>query len=465
MHPEARLAAFVGVLLGSACGGDASPATLLPDGSVVQDSSILPDAATDAPFDVSADHVVPDASTVQHPADTSFSIAHGIRGCLTAPFLMLETDAPTTVGATPIPKGVTTVDGSYKVVKSYNNGDRLGDCGLGESANGFDEFSPPHSFGGPGVAPRARYSGGAFAYDSVVSTWSGCPSMTANCNSYPVVYGSIGILSGLNSYSENVIRAVPQNMGRAAADSVFGTAGQFAVSGRIEQGTFDFDITKVGTFVATGPAVFVVDYTNINSVVSVKWLMSFPTTTIPKISPGNQNDEPFYGSRLGGYSSTPTSYMLTIPYLNTLDLGSAGKFTAPNASYATAVLVLDKATGQVAWAQSFAKGPKSLGKVTRARLVDMQDGTFVYYDTVWDTIDLGGGNVATAGQGADVLIAALNSKGVLIKYWLWGGAGDDEFFDAGGGKGAAAVVGHSTSTIDLGNGPLTAGIWAATVTL
>lgn len=471
MLSQSLLAALVVI----GCGGDgpSGPAT---DASTTPDQGLIDSSRTDAGGDAAPnpDGSMLDGGAVEHPADWSFLISHGVRACSG----FVETDAPSMLGSTAIPKGVTHFTFNAKlifgVIKSFTDGSHLADCtqytdnALGEKPDLLQQWEPVvTAFPAFATAPRGRYARDTLTYDSVLSAWSACPAMTAQCTS-TIQPGSIGVMTYYSgTYFDNRIR--PLTSGMAAADTVAIIGGglpSIVVAGRLEQGTFDFDLYQFGVFQGTAPAIFVASYVapgTTNGNLLAQWLKVFPTTTVPKVQLGNQKDEPFFGGHLEQSGST---FLLTVPFADSLDLGSAGKLTAPVGSYALAFVTLDQKTGKVLASESFGKGPASKNKVSRGRVIDLGNGTFAYVDTVWDTIDLGSGLVVNSSQGADVLVAILDAKGKVTKHWMYGGSGDDEAFGVlNGAAGTATIIGRSTASIDLGNGSLAGpGIWYAGVT-
>ena len=113
--------------------------------------------------------------------------------------------------------------------------------------------------------------------------------------------------------------------------------------------------------------------------------------------------------------------------------------------------------------KAFGKGPASAAKPSHGMVVIAANGQYVFVDTIWDSIDLGG-KTASASQGADILVATLDAAGNATTIRVFGGPGDDEVLDAMPDKGDVIVVGRSQKSIDFGIGPLsTSGteVWVA----
>ncbi len=458
------------VLLG--CGGDDNTPAGPADGTAPQDSTTLDTSPIDAGVADTQKDVLDASTAPSHPANWSIMVGHGVRAC----GYEVEVDAPSMIGATPIKKGLSYVslfaDGGVQSVTQLKTTGHLADCDLAEGPDTIDQFvngNSSTSYQVTGAAMRGRLDTNTRAFitfDSMLTGGDAC-QITQGQPCSPVAAGSVEVVNrSFGKFYGNRIRPSDFDAGLAAADSVsFAGASQFFVLGRLEKNTFDFDYTQVGAVVASAPAVFLASYrapVNQNGTVTADWVRAFPTTTVPSIKLGNQNDEPFFGPHLENGTG---QLILTIPFANTLDLGVLGKLNAPNNSYATALVTTDY-TGKPLLGVAFAKGPASQGKVSRARITDLKNGTYLYVDTVWDTIDLGNNAVVNATNGgADVLVAVLDGSGKALKYWTYGGAGDDEVFGAMGTNAQIVVWAHSTGTIDLGNGVLSGpGIWYAGIT-
>jgi len=240
-----------------------------------------------------------------------------------------------------------------------------------------------------------------------------------------------------------------------AVDCVRGYASTYYIMGRMDGPSFDFGADSGAT---SGSGYFIAQY--VPTFTTVQWVRVFGGTPLFAASIGGEAPES--ASIRGAFDSPFTSgtdLTFTVPFTGTIDFGNGKQFSAPQSGQATALAVID-ATGNVTFAKAFNKGPSSANKTSRPsayRVLDsnLQPVGFRLFDTVWDTIDLGGTTV-TATAGADVVIADFDLNGNLTSYRMYGGPGDDEayriFIEGSGGD--YAILGHSMQTINFGNGAL-----------
>ena len=236
-----------------------------------------------------------------------------------------------------------------------------------------------------------------------------------------------------------------------AVDSVRGdTSSRYCLGGRLS-GSFDLG-SDAGP--VNGNGFFIADF--VPALTALQWIKVFGGT--PLYAVGSAAPEGT-GIRLW-YNVEDGSVVFTFPFTGSVDFGNNQTFTAPSGGQATAMGVID-ASGAVTLVKVFGKGTGSAGKPSRPSaypLWDSQDKTIGYrlFDTVWDTIDLGG-TTATSTAGADVVIADFDSSGKLTSYRVYGGPGDDEAYRITSELPSLndyVIIGHSMQSIDFGNGSL-----------
>ncbi len=250
-----------------------------------------------------------------------------------------------------------------------------------------------------------------------------------------------------------------------AIDAVRGDASsRYCLGGRLG-GSFDLG-SDAGA--VTGNGFFVADF--VPALTAIQWINVFGGT--PLYAVGTAAPEGT-GIRLG-YSVQDGSILFTFPFTGTVDFGSGKTFTAPTGGQASALGMIN-ASGTVTFATAFNKGSGSSGKPTRPSAYVLRDNLdnpsgYRFFDTVWDTIDLAGTTVS-AGAGADVVIADFDLSGKLTAYRVYGGPGDDEAYRISTNAPMTndyVILGHSTQSIDFGNGALTTSsaegeVWLARV--
>lgn len=425
----------------------------------------MPDAADGAP-------------TSNPPAQWSFGVQHGAAASMiTDPGVAwLQVTKPSTV------LGASVLEGLILVYFSPNTGQlvpntmkrfialgRLADFGFAEGMQGLQAFTPANTQvqtdPTPTPPPRGRWDGAkTLAFDSFTTSWTACGA----CSNGTPLPGDIGIWSVAPAYGN--VKTIHASMGRAAADAVV-LSKDIVVGGRLESGMFDFDASQGPGSKAAGPGVFIASYAQgakINDPLTLRWLKVFPASILPLINTGNSTDVPGFGAQVTRGAAVPaTSWLLATPFQGTVDFTNGTTATAPSNSFGMAVVRVDASTGAVTLAKAFTRGPGSQGKPSHGRLVELKSGDLVYVDTIWDTIDFGNA-IATAKQGADMVVAVFDSAGVLRHTRVYGGSGDDEALGVVADANDVIVYGKSSQDIDFGNGVLSSGgdsqIWFARIT-
>lgn len=219
------------------------------------------------------------------------------------------------------------------------------------------------------------------------------------------------------------------------------------VVGRLTGPTFDFEINDPNLGDVTGSGFFLHHVKRNTPTYNFDWAMVIGGT--PLSMPGGV-EEPGTGARVN-------NGVVTLSFEGTLTIGNK-TLTAPSNAPATAVLIFKNLSNKysLAAAFAFAKGPSAKGKANRPRVIRTAPNNYVLADTVWDTLDVNG-TVLTAKQGADVALVTFDESGAVLSTRLYGGPGDDESYELTATANIASVfwTGHSTTSIDFGNGPLT----------
>ncbi|CAN5816709.1 hypothetical protein BH09MYX1_BH09MYX1_40190 [soil metagenome] len=217
--------------------------------------------------------------------------------------------------------------------------------------------------------------------------------------------------------------------------------------GRLTGPTFDFEINDPQLGDVTGSGFFLHAAKRNAPTFDFDWAMVIGG--IPQTMPGTI-EEPGTGARV-------RDGVVTLSFEGTLTIGNK-TLTAPSNAPATAVLIFKKVSNKYSLAAAFAfgKGPIAKGKFNRPRVLRLSSNTYILADTVWDTLDVNG-TVLTAKQAADVALVTFDESGTVLATRMYGGPGDDESYELTSTPSLTSVfwTGHSMSSIDFGNGPLT----------
>lgn len=222
----------------------------------------------------------------------------------------------------------------------------------------------------------------------------------------------------------------------------------YYVAGRLSGPSFDF---KDGN-VVTGSGMFLAKVTMSlqPGTIVADWVTLFGG--VPQEDPALGKGDHFGA---GARFDAPSKVYVTT-FEGTADFGT-GPQTSPAGVPSVAVAVMDLTTGKATKTFVFPKGPASHGKISRPSVAKLKNGDFLLFDTLWDTVDVGGVKLQ-AQQGADVYVARFDATGKGLWGRVYGGPGDDEAYlvmDAWSVDDVPVLSGHSMQSIDFGNGPLT----------
>ena len=299
------------------------------------------------------------------------------------------------------------------------------------------------------------------AVDGLTSGIGGAPVFKGMAGPLGTTPGHVALGSGGQGNGTATILAGdagPYPLAIDAVASIPDNNPQLVFAGRMA-GPFAFDVNAPET-PGTGYVVWSLDATTL----AVKWVRVLGGTPLQDVSLGPTTAE---ATSFRAVPGPGTDAAFTLPFEGTLNLGTK-TLTAPAGAQATAVISFD-GTGAVNLAWMFPKGPASSGKLSRPSAVRMTVNSYVLLDTVWDTMQIGVTTV-TATAGSDVVLAEFDASGNLTSYRLYGGPGDDEAYRVTGAlvPNDYLILGHSTQSIDFGNGALTTSavegeIWVARV--
>lgn len=228
------------------------------------------------------------------------------------------------------------------------------------------------------------------------------------------------------------------------------SSGDWIVVGRLAGPTFDFLAPNPPDGQAAGSGYFMAKFKD-NGQLVTQWVKVFggaPQEAIGAV------DRPGTGARAS--AETSSEVIFTSVFEGTMSFEGT-TLTAPSNAPAIAVAIYSDNSGALTFKNAFAfpKGPASKGKLSRPRVRRLAFDKYLLVDTVWDSIDVGGVK-ALAKQGADVAMVGFDGKGVGQWARVYGGPGDDESYEATVSSGTAVFwTGHSASSIEFGNGPLT----------
>ena len=222
-------------------------------------------------------------------------------------------------------------------------------------------------------------------------------------------------------------------------------ATTYYVAGRLAGPSFDF---KDGKTVA-GAGMFLSKMTAGTIVATWVTLFGGVPQEDPSLGAGDH-----FGA---GARFDPGTKVYVTTFEGTSDFGT-GPQTSPAGVPSVAVALMDLTTGKATKTFVFPKGPGSHGRISRPSVAMLKNGDFLLFDTLWDTVDVGGVKLQ-AQQGADVYVARFDATGKGLWGRVYGGAGDDEAFlvlnKSGTVDDVTVLSGHSMQSIDFGNGPLT----------
>jgi hypothetical protein len=223
---------------------------------------------------------------------------------------------------------------------------------------------------------------------------------------------------------------------------VMPSASEIYIAGRYK-GPFDF-----GGGAVSGAGHFLARY-NADDL-SLTWLKTFGGEVL--VERGPSDGLATVGVRLLWEAG---SLLLSVPYAGEINFGNRALPPAPSGAHAVGVARLEPATGAALMSASFPKGPASAGKFSRPTVRYLGDQRFAIFDTVWDTVEIGG-TVVRARQGADAYLATFDSTGRALRTRVFDGAGEERALWLGraSDNGDFYLLGHSSNAIDLGNGPL-----------
>ncbi len=484
MRIEAAVTLAVG--LSSACGGDTGTPTDSGSPDAAIDSTIesgAPDASIDAFGDVSVDGA--DGSTKPAIWSRGYSPASYGNGALDSKFgIALDVLA---AGAVDYGLGTLQSNSMGLVAFATDGGPKngawdasvvfpvrtsLADFGMIGGGGGAlvseikttgpetqAYFNTPNWFGEILSGGKGRVRAAAYSTVAVQVADSG----TALINP-PSTYLSPG---GFAMATYNVpswgqppvnyrILPAPTSTLTVAVDAVLlPDASSLYVAGRLARPQFDF-----GGGLYVGSGLFLAKYNM--SDLSLAWVKVFGGTPLQPVSVG-ANDIVGVGCHLAWDGS---AILFSAPYTGQINFGD-GAHTAPSNSHAVAFGRIDPTNGTPLASASFAKGPSAAGNPTRPTIRAIAGGNFAVFDTVWDTVDVGGVTVQ-ASSSADVYLATFDAAGKGLSSHVWSAAGDDlaVWMDVDP-SGDYFIVGHSDSSIDFGNGLLPASgagqVWIARV--
>lgn len=300
------------------------------------------------------------------------------------------------------------------------------------------------SLKGTGVKPRAHFVYGQNVVAGVADSTTGPATTFGPMSAVPP--GSMAFVEA--SGAKRALGGLPPVI---AVDVLSGGSGQglpYYFVGRLAGPSFDFITPNPPDGQINGSGFFMASMTVDNGgFVLTDWVKLFGG--VPQEAVGT-TDHPGAGARYA-------NGIFTAVFEGTMTIG--GKtLTAPSNAPAIAVAFLTLgSSGPVATAAfAFPKGPASKGKLSRPRVVKLDADKYVLADTVWDTIDVGG-TIVSAKNGADVSLVGFNGLGQVQWSRVYGGAGDDESYEITTPVLSNVILwtGHSSASIDFGNGPLT----------